>query len=927
MCIKVMKNKIKLIEKGLPLEVINKGAYDENRKQSNPKKIHVYFARRKYVAARAIIFAQLVDDPTSDPIKFPTLELQNKERERLYQIISKLVIWENFNNQEVLNEAIEEIKKSCGNILPKICDAFSGSGLISLEAKRLGLTPVANDLNPVAYMITKGTVEIPSLFRNKKPVHLGAPKKLNYINSDGLAEDVQYYANRLLERVYKRVSNLYPPVRTSNDKTSYDVIAWIWARTIPSPDPSFKGAQVPLARTFLLSSKGKGAFIRPKIDKLNRKISYEVINGGSKEDWRIASEGTKIKNKTNFRCILSGASIDTEYIKKQIKENQMSCHLIGVICSLNNSRTGQIFLSPNEEHQKFNDLPRPAFEDDIKISENFNIKKYGFEKFSELFTNRQLKMLNTFVEEINDITDEIKKDISEKKLELDGLKLSELGTGNYAYSQAIKVYLTFLIDQLAHHCSSACTWHTGNSQLRNIFNKPTISTAWDFAEINPFSGRTGSFQSMLKGMIGSFSTLGSNDIIPEIIFGDAIDLKYDEQTVISTDPPYYDNIGYADLSDFFYSWMKRCLKDVYPSIFGLSATPKSDELVVDPKRHGSKKESDKFFINGMSKVITNMANHSSKDFPACIYYAYANSEKSNEGISAPGWVSFLTSIISSGYSVVATWPVRLEQNQRMTANGTNALATSLLVICKKNENKKKTVTEKHFIDELRNVLPPAIDNLKSLKIAPADLPQCSIGPGIGIFSNYEKVLETDDSPMTVKRALQLINRELSESKNEYDEITTFAIKWFKYAGFTVKPFDDARNIANSVGLSINEIVSSGIASSSGGKFNLKRRKELNPDWDPLTDKTLTVWECCQYLIYYYNHKGINEASKLFYKINSLDSESLEKTNLLAYDLFDISTNILDIGSVEASEYNNLITNWSKFINYENYDNNNQIKLI
>jgi putative DNA methylase len=387
---------------------------------------------------------------------------------------------------------------------------------------------------------------------------------------------------------------------------------------------------------------------------------------------------------------------------------------------------------------------------------------------------------------------------------------------------------------------------------------------------------------------------------------DAQTVQYPSNTVISTDPPYYDNIGYADLSDFFFCWMKPALKDVYPDLFGVMATPKTEELVADRVRHGGKDEAEDFFLSGMGKAIKNMAEQSHKDIPATIYYAFKQSEVEQEGISSTGWATFLQAVIESGYTIVGTWPMRTERANRMRATGFNALANSVVLVCRQRGQAASSITRAEFIRELKRELPAAIEKLKAANIAPADIPQSSIGPGIGIFSRYTSVLESDDTPMSVKTALQLINAELGDSDGDFDADTSFALTWFEQHGFSQSDFGTANNIANAKGIAVESLVHAEVAESSGGKFRLLPRNEMDEGWDPRTDTHLTIWECCQHLIRIQQKEGDTEAAKL---MKLMGPEKADAAKELAYNLYEIATTKRN-DAKEGTAYNGLIAAWS-----------------
>lgn len=894
--------KKKLIEVAIPLEKINEAsAREKSVRHGHPSTLHLYWARRPLAACRAVLFAQLVDDPSAHPNKFPTKDDQDKERKRLFELIEQLVRWENSNNQELLKKVNEEILKSSDSKLPSVHDPFSGGCAIPLEAQRLGLKSFGSDLNPVAVIIGKSISETLIPFKGMKPIHPNVKQKLHYENVQGLAEDVNYYGNWIFEKLFKLIGKNYPEINLSGkyESKKITVVAWIWARTVPSPDPAFNDVSTPLVSSFVLSSKkGKEAFIFPKVDKSTKTISYELISNERDPRFIDAKMGTKTGRGANFKCLYSAAAITPDYVKKCGQEGKLNQSLIAII---GEGSKGKVIIPPNKFQENKAKIERPLVDNfDIKIPEKalgYNVKLYGINFYSELFTNRQLKFLTTYLEILNECYEEIIND-TKNKLEHEMQKV---------YANQLIVYLTFLLNQIANHSSSLCGWNAVNNQMRSTFSMQTLSMNWDFAEVNPFSNSSGSFNNLLIRLVKGFETLAITNNPSSIFQSNAQDVKYQKDVVISTDPPYYDNIGYADLSDFFYLWLKPALKKQYQDLFSGFNTPKGEELIATPFRHSSKKEADNFFLNGMKNVFLNILKQTEMNYPMTVYYAFKQSEIENEGISSTGWATFLEAIFQSGFAIVGTWPMRTEKPGRIRGIGANALANSVVLVCRKREETLGTITRAEFVRQLKTELPKAIADLKSANISPADIPQSSIGPGIGIFSRYQAVLENDDSHMSVKTALQLINRELGDEEGEYDSETSFAITWFEQNGFNVGDSGSAINIANAKGISINTLVHSGVAQSSGGKFSLLNRESLEDDWNPTTDKNLTIWECCQHLIKTMEDKGEFETAKLMKRMGSGRADSAKE---LAYTLYDIAANKRKDAN-EATAYNGLIAVWSE----------------
>lgn len=913
--------KKKLIEVAIPLEAINTASVREKSiRHGHPSTLHLWWARRPLAACRAVLFAQLVDDPSGHPEMFPTEESVEWERLRLFKIIEDLVIWENSTNEEILERARVEIRRSCGDKIPSIYDPFAGGGSIPLEAQRLGLAAYGSDLNPVAVMIGKAMVEIPPRFRDSSPVHPGALELLHYKGAEGLAEDVKYYGKWMSDAARSRIGHLYPevtlPANLGGGKAT--VIAWMWSRTVPSPDPAFSGAYVPISSSFALSmKKGKEAWIEPVVDKDERKISFRVHKGGTPAQLSKANEGTK-SGRAVFTCLFSGAAISGEYIDQCASKGQMKSILMAVVAD---SSKGRIYLPPEDAEQLIAIESAEKNFSEIDLSEveiacrgtfasNALGRRYGFNVFRDYFTHRQLVALDTFTQLLSEVRERILTDAHAAKLDADAIGLSNGGAGADAYAQAVTVYLAFAVDRAADAWSSVVSWRNTVEATRSTFARQGISMVWDYVEVNPFSDRNGNWEdACLRWAYESLAAIVPSNV-GFLNQGDAQTVSFPAGAVVSTDPPYYDNIAYADLSDFFYVWLRRKMKDVYPELFSTLVVPKAEELVATPYRHGGRQQAEEFFLSGMTKAITNISTQSSDIFPTTIYYAFKQSEIAEEGVSSTGWATFVQAVINAGFSIVATWPMRTEKPGRMVSIGTNALANSVVLVCRKRRADAGVVSRAEFMRALKRELPEAMAELLAASIAPADMPQSAIGPGMGVFSRYQAVLESDDSPMSVKAALQLINRELDEYlggiQGEFDADTRFAITWFEQHGSKAGEYGAANSIAQARGISVDSVKHAGIVESSAGKVRILGRDELDADWDPAGDSHLTVWECCQHLIRALETDGEHSAALLLKKIGSEKADAVKD---LAYCLHGVCEKRTD--AKEATSYNALIAVWTE----------------
>lgn len=908
--------KKKLIEVAIPLEAINAASAKEKGSpflKGHARSLHQWWARRPLVACRAVLFAQLVDDPSSLPDQFPTPELQEAERKRLFSIIEDLVKWENSTNEEVLERARAEIRRSCGGVLPPVYDPFSGGGSIPLEAQRLGLPAYGSDLNPVAVMIGKAMIEIPPKFKDMPPIHPGIKERSFYRNAEGLAEDVKYYGEWIREKAWERIGHLYPQVDLPKEYGGgkATVIAWIWARTVASPDPAFADVQVPIASSFLLSSKaGREAWVEPIVDRHAKTITYRIRQGGTKTELAAAKEGTKAGRGANFRCIISDTAITPKHITSAGKAGQMGQALIAIVAE---GKGGRVYIASSAEHEQIAFSAKPSWKPEQRQPDNprwFSPPAYGMETFGDLFTDRQLIALNTLSDLVHEARAQIETDALFAGLSKKPTPLCNGGTGAKAHAEAVGVYLAFALDKSADYGNSICGWNSTNQNIRQLFARQAVPMSWDFSETNPF-GKMASFSGFCESVAGGLS--GVWPAAEGFVFqADAASAKFpDISCVISTDPPYYDNIGYADLSDFFYVWLRQTTKDFYPEVTSTLTVPKSEELVATPYRHGGKDKAEAFFLKGMTAAISNLAMQSSNEFPTTIYYAFKQSEIEEDGLSSTGWATFLQAVISSGYAIVGTWPVRTERAARTIASGTNALANSVVLVCRKKEATAEVITRAEFIRGLKRELPPAIAELQAANIAPADMPQSAIGPGMGVFSRYKAVLESDDSPMSVKTALQLINRELDEYlggiQGEFDADTRFAITWFEQNGNSKGDYGTANSIATARGISVDSVKHAGIVESAAGKVRILTRDELDGDWDPQDDRHLTVWECLQHLVRLHEKDGISQDTAVLLRKIITQAEAVKD---LAYCLYDISANKRK-DAKEATAYNALIADWTE----------------
>ncbi|QZD88669.1 DUF1156 domain-containing protein [Qipengyuania aurantiaca] len=904
--------KKKLIEVAIPLEAMNEAsAKEKSVRQGHPSAMHLWWARRPVVSCRGILFAQLVDDPSSHPDIFKTKSEIEAERSRLFTLIEKLVTWEAGTDDALLEEARREITRYSNDKKVTVLDPFSGSGTIPAEALRLGLDACGVDLNPVAAVVSKSRVEILPRFSGGAAVNPDGKSLSGHQGLQGIASDFEFYAKRLIEIAREKAGFAYRA--NPDDKNSKKVIAWVWTRTVPSPDPAFSEVEVPLASSWLLSAKkGQEVIVKPIYDHEAKQVSYSVSKPQSPEALENAKTGTKAGRGANFTCLVSGAAITPKYIKEVGRTRGYGTALIAVV---EKARAGRNYRAATDFDLQVASSIQPQWVPDTPISKHpqyMGVAGYGFETFGELFTDRQLFGCTTLYDALDAVENEVLEHARSSGM-ADEASLHEGGKGALAYSQALRVLLTLALGKLTDLSNAFCPWEPVAQCPRNLFGRQAISMGWTFAEANIFSESSGSLATIVSGIK---KALEKNSYDQPLVKGhvwqeDAREIRAGEVPyVICTDPPYYDAVPYADLSDFFYPWMKRSLHRVYPELFTTLSTPKSEELVADRMRYGSTEAADSYFMTGMEEVLSRVSHISDESFPTCVFYAFRASEIEADGISSSGWTAFLEGVLRAGLRIERTWPLRTEMTAGLKAKK-NSLATSILVVCRKQAAEAISVTHSEFLRTLKRELPATIKELQSANITPIDMPQAAIGPGIEIFSRFKDVIQADDSRMSVKTALQLINRELddylSDIQGEFDADTRFAITWFEQNGLSAGDYGSANSIATARGISVDSVKHAGIVESSAGKVRILKRHELSEDWKPETDPHLTVWECCQHLIKALENKGEYEAAILLKKMGPDKAESVKE---LAYSLYDICSNKRK-DAKEANSYNALIAVWTE----------------
>lgn len=946
-----VKTPKKLIEVALPLDVINKASSREKSiRHGHPSTLHLWWARRPLAAARAVIFGQLVNDPSwkwdlEHPEEIPPNQLKASwaaSRKRLFSILEDLVKWENTTNEALLEKARAEIWKSWRETcelnkdhpqaadlfnperLPALHDPFAGGGTIPLEAQRLGLEAFASDLNPVAVLINKAMIEIPPKFVGRSPVgpqpegEAAADFELNrnWKGATGLAEDVRRYGAWMRQEAKKRIGHLYPLVEVTAEMAKdrpdlkpiigkkLTVIVWFWTRTVKSPNPAFRHVDVPLASTFVLSSKaGKEAYVLPVVQGDRYRFTVKIGKPP-----REAESGTKL-TRANFRCLLSGTPISGEYIMQEGQAGRIGEQIMAIVAEDDRER---VYLPLPAEHAVVASKADPAWRPEVEFFQQalgFRIGNYGMKKWGDLFTPRQLVALGTFSDLVSEAREKIRRDASAAGMQDDSCGIDAGGSGALAYAESLSVFLAFAVSRAADYWGRGAIWETSGTFVAHVFTRNALPMTWDFPEANPFSSGTGSWSQTCLDWVSRYLNTLSGKVPARALQADAQNQTISAGLFVSTDPPYYDNIGYADLSDFFYVWLRRSLRPVFPRLLATMATPKTEELVATPHRHGGRGQAEAFFLEGMTQAMRGLAKQVHPAAPITIYYAFKQSEtETDTGTISTGWETFLEALDRAGFALTGTWPMRTERPGRMRDNASNALASSIILVCRPRPADAPTISRRAFLRELNQVLPEALDEMtrgsgdERSPVAPVDLSQAIIGPGMAVFSKYSAVLEADGTPMSIRTALKVINRFLAE--DDFDADTQFCLHWFEQHGWKDGKFGEADTLTRAKGTSVDGVRQSGVLHAAGGVVRLLKWADYPRDWDPKTDSRLPVWEVLHQLIRVFKAEGERGAGAVLGAVQS----KAEAARQLAYRLYTLCERA---GWAEdAKAYNELITSWS-----------------
>ena len=772
-------------------------------------------------------------------------------------------------------------------------------------------------------------IEIPPKFAGSKPVgpvpageETAQLISKEYQGAEGLAEDVRRYGYWMREEAKKRIGHLYPQVEITKEMAAsrpdlkpyvdrkLTVIAWLWARTVKSPNPAFSHVDVPLVSSFILSKKkGHEAYVQPIIE--GDTYRFEVKIGTPPKD---ADKGTSTGRGANFRCIMSNSPMPPEHIYGEGKAHRLGQKLMAIVCE---GIRGRVYLSPTLEQEQASKQGKPSWIPSTPMPTNprwFSPPAYGMATYGDIFTPRQLVALNTFSDLVQEARQKAIADAKTAGMPDDGIGIAQGGTGATAYGDALAVYLGFAVDKLSNYCSTLNTYANSGGFIVQVFGRQCIPMKWDYAEAHPLGNATGCFVSMIDWVYKSLVLMPASHI-GFASQADAQTQKISTNRIVSTDPPYYDNIGYADLSDYFYVWMRRSLRDIFPDLFATIAVPKAEELVATPYRHGSKEKAEQFFLDGMTDAMCHLAEQAHPAFPVSIYYAFKSSDTNDGKTSNTGWETFLEAVLRAGFTIAGTWPMHTEREQGLKT-GDNVLSSSIVLVCRKRDADAAEISRRDFSQELKRTMPDALADMMgkeglSSPIAPVDLAQAAIGPGMEIFSKYKAVLKADGSHMSVHEAMIEINREITNYLNPdasgFDASTLFCNDWFQQYGWNEGPFGTADTLARAKGTSVANIQAAGVITAVGGKVQLLTWQEYPENYDPATDKNRPTWEACHHMIRVLNNQGEQAAGELLARMPD-EAENIRQLAYYLYTLCERKGNAED-----ARYYNELMTSWHAIV--------------
>lgn len=911
--------KRKLIEVALPLEAISEATQAEkNRKVGKPQNLHLWWSRKPVTAARAFLLAQLIDDPSSYPERYPTAEAQAAERQRLHHLIVEGIQWGHMSDPSLLAKLGQAVSDSMTDAdAVTVSDPFIGGGSLLLEAQRLGLEGVGSDTNPVAVLLSKALLEIPPKFAGQRPVfpdYTATSEFRSWSGAEGLAADVRAYGDWMRSEATRRIGHHYPDAVDSVGAALVP-LSWVWARTVRCVNPQC-GIELPLVSKWWLAKKpGRKAFIIPTVtsdtsDPSGKRITYSVSFDQAGPQVKPTMSGLQ-----GAVCVACQSAISKEHIKSEGIGGRMGAVLLAVVAEGNRKR---VYLDPTSVQVEAAEVSRPDEVPDQDLGfdpRNLWTPLYGLTKFSDLFTNRQLLAMVTFADLVSEARELALRDARTAGL-ADGQRLEHGGSGALAYADAVAVYLGLAVSRLSDWSNNVASWESSGEVSQHLFTGQKIGMAWDFSEANVLASKSsGSFGACVASIAGPLERLGYGASV-SVRLADARD-GVAPGSIVNTDPPYYDNIGYGNLADFFYVWQRRALRTVFPSLFQTMLVPKSSEILLDPYRDGTAELSSSRYEQAFTETFARIRESYELDVPLVVYYASRQSERVSRGEISSSWSSTLTGLMKAGWAVVATWPVRSENTSRAVAQGSNALSSTIVLALRPRSPEAETIDRRGFIGALQSELPEALRELQQGAIAPVDLGQAAIGPGMSVYSRYSKVIEADGSVMSVRSALDRINeildQVLNEQEGDFDSPTRFAIAWYRQHGYTTGLFGDADNLARTRNTTMAAMARDEMLISAAGKVALLKPSDLSANYEMQTDANTSAWKALHYIIRALDNDGVTAAGEFLAEgLSRLEGNvGGEVLKELSFLLFSIAEK--NGWTSDALAFNKVATSWPDIV--------------
>jgi adenine-specific DNA methylase len=779
-----LENK-RLIEVDFPLkEVSEESIKEKNIRHGHISTLHIWWARRPLAASRATIYAAL----TSAPKNYDDVR-------KKFEFIAELSKWENSLNQRLIENASREIREHFGGTTPRVLDCFAGGGAIPLEALRLGCETYALEYNPVAILILKATLEYPQKFGKGKTT---VKTELCSV-SNPLIEDVKKWGQWVLEEAWKEIGKFYPSYNGNN------LVCYLWARTVKCQNPSC-GVEIPLMRQFWLSKKkSQEIALKMFVNKERKTIDFRVVRGKDMASYD-PSQGTT--RRATVLCPICGAGIDDKTLRREAKEGRMNQRLIAVVIDSPDRRGKEFKVVKDEDVRTFKEAEQ-YLNEKIKNWQwdfdplpdeplppvgtlGFRINRYGMNKWKDLFNNRQKLALITFVEKVR---------LAHEKMTKEGYDPD--------YAKAVLAYLAIAVDRLASFNSTLALWVSEGGFIANTFTRQALPMIWDYAELNPFSGATGGWHSAMDWILRVIQHCSKLLNKPAfVVQGTSTRLPYPDNffDAIMTDPPYYDNVPYSDLSNFFYVWLKRTIGDLYPELFSTPLTPKTQEIIMHPAMHGNDMtKAKRFFEDMITQSFQEIYRVLKPEGIATIVFAYKSTE---------AWETIINGLIKSGLVLTASWPIHTERTERLRAKESAALASSIYMVCRKR-TKEKIAYFNEIKKEIESRIREKLTQFWEQGISGADLFVSAIGPAVEVFGRYSKVEKLSGEEVSVQELLEYVRKIVSEFALErvlkradlggVDAETRFYLLWRWTFGNAKVHFDDAIKLSRPMGVELTQL--------------------------------------------------------------------------------------------------------------------------